>query len=175
MITGELEYDDGEHRAVFGYAYKIIEDGITFSKAQKQYVNNKEIVDFNRFYVRGEYKFDYDNKVIIEYYKGYKDAYASPDSGILFQAFNTLGDFDIYNELVYRNGYTLNYGAGDVDIDEGYDYTLSVGYTISRTMKIKAKGENLLDKASKTLIDPQGLVQVPAIERRAILTMEYTF
>ena len=42
-------------------------------------------------------------------------------------------------------------------------------------MKIKAKGENLLDKASETLIDAVGLLKVPAIERRAILTMEYTF
>ncbi len=175
MLTGELEYNDGEHSVVFGYAYKIIEDGITFSKTQKQYINNQKRINFNRFYLRGEHRFNYDNKVIIEYYKAYKDFYASPDSGVLIQSFNTIGDFDIYNELVYRNGYAINYGAGDVNIDDGYDYTLSIGYAINKAMKIKAKGENLLDKASKTLIDSQGLVQVPAIERRAIITMEYTF
>ncbi len=175
MITGELEYNDGEHRTVFGYAYKVIEDGITFSKTQKQYINNPETVYFNRIYIRGEHKFDYDNKIVIEYYKGYKDDYASPGDGVLVQAFNTFGDFDIYNELVYRAGYSLDYGLGDVKIDAGYDYTLSVGYTINKALKIKAKGENLLDKASETLIDAEGLLKVPAIERRGILTMEYTF
>ena len=175
MLTGELEYNDGEHRAVFGYAYKVIEDGITFSKTQKQYINNPETLYFNRIYIRGEHKFDYDNKIVIEYYKGYKDDYASPGDGVLIQAFNTFGDFDIYNELVYRAGYSLDYGLGDVKIDAGYDYTLSVGYTINKALKIKVKGENLLDKASETLIDAEGLLKVPAIERRGILTMEYTF
>ena len=42
-------------------------------------------------------------------------------------------------------------------------------------MQIKAKGENLLDKASETLIDSQGFIKVPAVERRVMLTMEYTF
>ncbi|MEA3523566.1 MAG: TonB-dependent receptor, partial [Campylobacterota bacterium] len=175
MLSGEIEYNDKESRVVFGYAYKIIQDSIIFSKTQKQYINNKDTVYFNRIYVRGEHKFDYDNKIVLEYYKTYKDTYASPGQGVLIQVFNTLGDFDIYNELVYRDGYTLDYGAGDVDMDDGYDYTLAISYAINKAIKIKAKGENLLDKASKALIDPQGLVQVPAIERRALVTMEYTF
>ncbi|MEA3330062.1 MAG: hypothetical protein U9Q29_00005 [Campylobacterota bacterium] len=80
-----------------------------------------------------------------------------------------------YNELVYREGYTLNYGAGDIKMDEGYDYTLSVSYPLNRKLNLKVKGENLLDRATKTLIDPQGLIKVPAIEQRVIATVEYTF
>lgn len=175
MYTGELEYNDGKHRAVFGYAYKIIDDGIAFDKIKKQYINKTETVKFSRIYVRGEHKFDYDNKFVIEYFKGFLDKSYSPTAGVLFQSFNTLAGFDIYNELVYRNGYTLNYGAGDVKIDDGYDYTLSVAYQLNRNLGVKVKGENLLDKASKTLIDNQGFIQAPAVERRGVLTMEYTF
>jgi len=175
MLAGEIECNDEVHRIVFGYAYQVVTDGITFSKTQKQYINNDETGYFNRIYVRGEHKFDYDNKIVVEYYKGYKDDYASPGDGVLIQSFNTFGNIDIYNELVYRAGYSLDYGAGDIEMDAGYDYTLAISYSINKAIKIKAKGENLLDKASQTLIDRQGLVKVPAIERRGILTMEYTF
>ncbi len=175
MITGELEYNDKTYRAVFGYAYKEIDDSIAFNAKTKEYVNKTNRVYFNRIYLRGEYHFNLDNKTIVEFYKGYKDSYASPGAGALVQFFNTIGKFDIYNELVYRDSYSLNYGAGNVKMDAGYDYTLSVSYPINRDINLKVKGENLLDRASETLIDTQGFIKVQAIERRGILTMEYTF
>ncbi len=175
ILSGELEYSDNSNRAVFGYAHMIVDNGITFSKTQKQYINNTKTGNIDRIYLRGEHKFNLDNKAVVEYFNAFMDSYASPSSGVLIQLFNTIGDFDLYNELIYRDAYTLNYGVGDVKIDAGYDYTLSVAYTLNRDIKIKAKGENLLDKASESLIDSRGLVMEPAIERRAILTMEYTF
>mgnify|MGYP002639007410 FL=1 len=57
-------------------------------------------------------------------------------------------------------------------MDAGYDYTLAVSYPVSKKMEIKLKGENLLDKASQTSING---FNVPAVERRALLTMEYAF
>jgi len=175
MITGEIEYNENKSRLVFGFAYKEIDDALVFNKIKKIYVNRDSTVYFHRYYLRGEYKFNYDNKIIIEAFKGFKDVYASPGSGALVQIFNTFGKFDIYNELIYRADYTVDYGAGDININKGYDYTLAVTYNINKKLKLKLKGENLLDEASKTPIDPEGFVQVPAIERRGILTMEYTF
>lgn len=175
QLSGELQYDDNRHKVIFGYAYNTIEDGIGFDKKLKQYVNLEDTVYFNRIYIRGEHKFDYDNRVVVEYYKGYKDSYASPGAGALIQLFNKIDKFDIYNELVYRDGYSINYGAGDVKIERGYDYTLSVAYPITKKFKLKAKGENLLDRASATLIDAQGDLIVPVTQRRVIITGEYTF
>ena len=175
MIGGELEYKTDKNRLLFGAAYKEIDNAIAMDKVQKKYVNKKDTVYFHRYYIRAEHYFDIDNKIIIEGFKAFADTYGSPGSGGLIQIFNTIGKFDIYNELVYRDGITLDYGMGDFKIDKGYDYTLSISYELSKHIKLKAKGENLLDKAIKTPIDPQGSIQVPAIERRGILTMEYTF
>ena len=175
MITGEVEYYNDNSRALFGYAYKEATNGIVFDKTTKMYVNNKETIDISRIYLRGEHKLDRDNKVILEYFKGYMDNYSSPGSGVLVQLFNKLGAFDIYNELIYREGYSLDYGAGEVDIDAGYDYSLAIAYPITRNAKVKLKGENLLDKTSETLVDTKGDVMVPAIEQRVMLTGEYTF
>ena len=175
MFTGEIGYNKNKSKLIFGFAYKETDNGLIFNKLKKIYVNNDSTVYFHRYYIRGEYKFNYDNKIIVEAFKGFKDVYASPGSGALVQLFNTFGKFDIYNELIYRAGYTVDYGAGDINIDKGYDYTLAVTYNINKKLKLKLKGENLLDEASKTPIDPEGFIQVPAIERRGILTMEYTF
>ena len=168
MFSGELEYNDNIHRLVFGYAYKVIDDSIGFNQIAKEYINKKDTVYFNRLYIRGEHHFDFDNKAVIEYYKGYKDEDYSPDSGVLVQLFNKIGKFNIYNELVYHQGYSLR----GVKMDDGYDYTLGVGYPVNRDLNIKLKGENLFDSASETLIDS---IKIPAIEQRVRATVEYTF
>ena len=175
MLSGELEYKTKKNRLVFGFAYKDIDNAIYLDKVTKMYMNKDANSNFHRYYVRAEHYFNLENKIIVEAFKAFKAEYGSPGSGALVQIFNTIGKFDIYNELVYREDITLDYGMGDFKIDEGYDYTLSIAYDINKHIKLKAKGENLLNKAIKTPIDPQGLVQVPAIERRGILTLEYTF
>jgi len=177
MLSGEIEYNNDKSRLVFGFAYKELDKALVMGKigGNMMYVNSDTTNYIHRYYLRGEYKFDYDNKVILEGFKLFKDGYYSPGSGGLIQIFNTFKKFDIYNELVYREDYSLNYGAGEVKMDAGYDYTLAISYNVSKKLKIKAKGENLLDKASETLIDTTCNVKVPAIQRRAILTMEYTF
>ncbi|RLA78223.1 MAG: TonB-dependent receptor, partial [Epsilonproteobacteria bacterium] len=175
MISGEIEYKTDSNLLLFGFAYKEIDDAMVMDKVQKMYVNKDSTVYFHRYYIRAEHYFDRDNKIIIEGFKAFKDAYGTPESGGLLQIFNTIGKFNIYNELVYRDDVTVDYGMGDVKTDASYDYTLSVSYEINRNLKLKAKGENLLDDATVTQLDPDGSLEVPAIERRVILTMEYTF
>jgi vitamin B12 transporter len=54
----------------------------------------------------------------------------------------------------------------------GYDYSLGVIYPVSKQLEVKLKGENLLDQAHEVPING---VNVPVMERRGLLTMEYTF
>jgi len=175
MIGTEIEYKTDENRLVFGAAYKEIDKAIALNKISKMYENRASKTYFHRYYLRAEHHFDLDNKVIIEGFKAFKDTYGSPGSGGLIQVFNTIGKFNIYNELVYRDDVTIDYGMGDVKTDTSYDYTISVSYEINRHLKLKAKGENLLDEATVSQLSPDGSLEVPAIERRATLTMEYTF
>lgn len=175
MISGEIEYNQDKTRMVFGFAYKEIEDALTFDKTQKMFINKKEMIYFHRYYIRSEYKINYDHKIILEAYKAFKDVYASSASGALLQVFNNFGKISIYNELIYRDDYTLAYPTQDVHIDKGYDYTLAISYALNKNLTLKAKGENLLDKATTTPLGPNGEIEVPVNERKALLTMEYTF
>jgi len=175
MISGELEYKTDKNRFVFGAAYKETDNAIAMDKVQKMYINKNSTVYFQRYYLRAEHYFDIDNKIIIEGFKAFADTYGSPGNGGLVQIFNTIGKFDIYNELVYRDDETVDYGLGDVKTDASYDYTLSISYELNKNLKFKAKGENLLDKAIVSQFAPDGSLKIPAVERRGILTMEYTF
>jgi len=175
VTSAELEYKKDKNSVVIGYTYKVSDDTIVFDNRKKIYINSTDKMYFNRYYIRDEYKMNLNNKFVFEYYNGIDDPDASSSKGVLVQIFTKFDKFNLYNELVYRNGYTSNYGLGDVSVDDGYDYTLAVGYEYNKNIQIELKGENLLDKAIESIIDREGLIKIPAVERRVFLNMEYTF
>ena len=52
---------------------------------------------------------------------------------------------------------------------------MSVAYPLTKQINLKLKGENILDKASKSLIDINTEFLAPSVESKMIMTMEYTF
>jgi len=170
-ISGELQYNDENTKMVFGLANMEIYNPIIFDKVNKIYKNSDKNISYQRIYVRGEYKFNLNNKIILEYFKMYKSRMLSSGSGFLMQSFNKIGKFDVYNEITYRDSYNIQH----INIDDGYDWTTSISYAIDKQMTVKVKGENILDSAIKTLVEPSTLLKTPVYERRFIITMEYTF
>jgi len=145
-------------------------DGISFNPIRKTYVTNPDSSMFGQYYTNAAYRFDADNKIIAEYFRTYKeDAKYSPDNGALFQLYNRVNKFDIYNELIYRSSYV---GVYNQKMNTGLDYTAGAIYHYSKKLDLKLKGENLFDRASQIGIN--GLKIAP-YDRRVILTMEYVF
>ena len=171
MLAGELEYKDDKYRILFGYAYKEIDKAFIFNMFKKQYENKDGTVYFRRAYIKSEYNFNIYNKIVAEVFRGYKKVYNSSSGGLLIQLFNKIGKFSLYNELVYRSGYSIS----NIKIDAGYDWTMSVSYPLTKQINLKLKGENILDKASKSLIDINTEFLAPSVESKMIVTMEYTF
>jgi len=168
-LTTEIIYKLDKTEITIGGGGSEIKNAIVFNMQKKQYVNNPDKGAFTRGYARLEHKFDIQNKLTLEYFKIFKEKYFSPEEGGLIQLFNQFWKLDIYNELIYRSAYKSLDG---VEMSAGYDYSLGVIYPISRSMELKLKGENLLDMASEV---PISGLEVPVVERRALLTMEYTF
>jgi iron complex outermembrane receptor protein len=167
--TAELTYKTKKNTITISAGEGQAKNMIVFNPMQKKYVNKDATANFQRAYARFEHRFDINNKITLEYFKIFQDKYISSDQGGLIQLFNKIGQFDIYNELVYRSDYTSAYG---VKMAAGYDYTLGVIYPINKQLEIKLKGENLLDTAHEVQINS---VDVPVVEQRGLLTMEYTF
>jgi hypothetical protein len=85
---------------------------------------------------------------------------------------NTVGKFDFYNELIYRDGYE--------GLDAGYDFNSAITYNHTKDLSISLKGENIFDKALKTYYsttDPDysnpGAVSV--VTQKFWISMEYRF
>ncbi len=93
----------------------------------------------------------------------------------IFRNINTFNKFDIYNELILKNDTLLNKFF--------YNYSLAIKYNYTKDLTISLKGENLFNKAETTSysrVDPtSGNIQEPlnisAIDKRVMLTLEYLF
>ncbi len=86
---------------------------------------------------------------------------------------NTMGKFDIYNELNINTGYTK--------VDTGYNYSLGVKYEVNRDFHINLKGDNIFDSALEWNYrtpkpgDSSSSINVPITEQQFTLGMEYLF
>lgn len=166
----EAEYKKENLTLTVAAAASKSKNPIVLNPTTKMYVNSNKESSFEQFCIASNYKFDADNKLVLEYFRAYKDSSSfSSKNGALVQLYNRVNKFDIYNELVYRSSYT---GYDGVDVEAGYDYTAGITYHYSKKLDLKLKGENLFDKASQTSINN---IKVPTLERRAILTLEYIF
>lgn len=166
----ELEKNIDNLTLTLGSGESYSKDSIIYNPATNTYLNNPEKTRFWQYHINSTYRFDADNKVIIEYFKAYKEGQEySPNNGGLFQLYNRIGKFDIYNELIYRSSYIGVYGQ---KINTGLDYTAGIIYHYSKKLDFKLKGENLFDRASQIGIN--GLKVAP-YDRKAIFTMEYSF
>jgi iron complex outermembrane receptor protein len=168
-LTAEAIYNFDGTTIAAGCGGSQIKDAIVFSPTQKKYINQDGYSDFVRSYIRAEHQFNLDNKITLEYSKINQKKSLSPSDGALVQLFNKIYDFDIYNELVYRNSYI---SADGISMSAGYDYSLGIIYPYSKNLELKLKGENLLDRASEVPING---VNVPVMQRRVKLTAEYLF
>lgn len=170
VAKAEVEYKRDALTLTVGGGASKSKNGIVFDHTQNMYINNTQSSDFSQIFFNALYKFDSENKIFMEYYEAFKEnAMLSSDTGALLQLYTTVGRFDIYNELVYRSSYT---GIDGVYVKSGYDYTAGIIHHYNKNIDIKLKGENIFDKAIETSING---AMIPALERRVILTMEYTF
>lgn len=169
LLTAEMIYSKDNTTFGFGVGRNETDNAVVFNMSQNKYVNDTEKNSFELIFANIEHNFDIDNKIKIEYFRQYREAYYSPRFGASLQLFNTVGKFDFYNELIYRSEYRSIDG---VDMAEGYDYSLGAIYKLNKQTELKLKAENILDKASKTSISG---IDISATDRRVLLTMEYTF
>ncbi len=169
LLTAEAIYTKNDTTFGFGIGRNEADNAIAFNMSQNKYVNIAEKNSFELIFANIEHNFNSDNKVRAEAFRQYRDNYYSPRLGASIQLFNTIGEFDLYNELIYRSEYR---SVDGVDMDAGYDYSLGAIYQLNKQTELKLKAENILDKASQTSING---VSVSAVDRRVLFTLEYTF
>ncbi len=168
-VTVELVYKYQDTKISLSGGNSTKKNAIIFDKVQNKYVNTEDNKHLSRVYAKLEHNFNINNKIIIDFFKLYSKNSLSPTEGLFVQLFNKVGRVEIYNEFIYRSSYRSFDGT---NIPSGNNYSLGFIYPLDKTIDIKLKGENLLDRATQA---PIGDIKVQAIDRRALITMEYAF
>ena len=107
-------------------------------------------------------------------YTQIESPYANSDgkyyNGVL-RMLNDFGKFNIFNELIINAGYER--------VDAGYDYSAGLRYEASKDLHFNLKGENIFNTSLKqsfySKLLPQETVEVPIIDQKFTISMEYLF
>ncbi len=180
FIIGELKYNTSNDTTKIGGVYKILEDKILLDSGSRMFVNSSKKNKTIRVYANYTHHFNSLNKISTEIYNTYfigdDIVKKSSMTGAYIRSINTIGRFDIFNELIYRSSYTYPlpaYIGGPINIKSGYDYNVGVKWHINNAFTLSVKGENIFGKASKTPI--YGLGAVDNLDRRVMAQVEYFF
>jgi len=63
-LAGEIEHNNDTNRFVLGLARRETDNAMAFDNTKKMYINSSDTSSYNRIYLRDEYKFDINNKIV---------------------------------------------------------------------------------------------------------------
>ncbi len=173
ILTASLEYKMDRHSFELQGAYNKVSDSIIF--VNNGYTNSAEASSFTTFQAKYSYKHDLYNRADIDIFYGKNSTgeVYSPEYGANFYLFNTIGKWDIYNELLYKCSYPANYGV-EMEIEASLNWSSAVKYHYSKDLALGVKWENILDDSYQILY--KGLTQpIQSVDRKLWVNMEYTF
>ncbi|MEA2050225.1 MAG: TonB-dependent receptor plug domain-containing protein [Campylobacterota bacterium] len=181
-ISQEFKYKKDKALYSLVTSFSEVKNSI-YQNSQSKIVNSDDIMKVNATYFDFNYNFNKNHKIIFDMsytqtknipYIGDVDQYSS-----FVRVLNSIGKFDIFNELIYR--------FDDSSKEDSYDYSVGCNFKYTKDLKFYIKGENLLDKAytdkfSRVSIDWQTHqteiytpISISPIDKKVIIGMEYLF
>ncbi len=173
-ITQEVAYTNEKQQVRLILQLMRDEDSLL----QNTYGNQSDTKYFTSV-LNYSYDFNKDNQVNIQlYYAHYEDIFNLDhldDISGYFSFFNTYGDFDFYNGVVWHRN--------SVDWENYFDWTSSITWNVSEELTVTLKGDNLLNKAKETSLyrldlttqQPITPLSISPIDQRITIELEYMF
>ena len=176
----EFKYKTKSDTVKIGGFYVTIKDKIVLNPSTYAFVNSKQNIDTSYIYADYSHAFNALNSISAEiyttYFMGDKRVKKSSMSGGYIRSINTIGKFDIFNEIIYRSSYTYPLPAsigGPIKIKAGFDYNMGIKWNVNHALTVSLKGENIFSKASQTPI--YGLGGTDSFDKRVIAQVKYFF
>jgi iron complex outermembrane receptor protein len=171
-ISQETKYKHQNHeaRVLFNITYSKDSLGTDFTTKQLSVMQQR--MSFNSVLVDYTYHFDEHNKLMLmgsyDYIKHLLPQTIDEYNGYV-RMLNTYRKIDFFSELVY---YYI-----DTERQDRFDLNMGLTYSYSDDLKIKLKGENLLDKAyADRFYRVDGTyIDVTPFDRRVYIGLEYLF
>jgi len=168
-----VKYKNNSEEIEVVFAQNRLHNIIVYDKTTIEgYQNTNDSRSYTRYQLKYTHLFNSDNKLIIDLYTGKnsRDVVQSPKYAGYAQLFNTLGKYDIYNELVYKSAYNylgLSMGAS-------FDYTLAVKYHFNKDISFGLRGENLFHDSFEQAYRGYESA-IPVYDQKIWINMEYLF
>jgi len=155
-------------KVVFGYGKNenlpILDSNFTIQNSDITLYASSLALEFTLYFRENdklELRFDY-----------VMGAHNNDYSNYVIRMLNSVGNIDIFNELIINAWYD--------NVETGYDYSAGVTYKLVDDFSLKLKGENLLNKALKQqyyyeLVPTRKTVDVSTIDRKITFSLEYLF
>ena len=179
-FSTEFKYKLKNDTFKIGGAYVVAKDNITLNPSTNSFTNIEQKIKTSRVYTDYSHSFNPLNTISAEIYNTYfigdERSEKSSMSGGYIRSINTIGKFDIFNEIIYRSSYTYPLPAvigGPIKIKAGFDYNIGITWNINHALTASLKGENIFGKASQTPI--YGLGGVDSLDKRVIAQVKYFF
>jgi iron complex outermembrane receptor protein len=178
-VVAEWNHQQGNHHLRLGVLWQQKEDAVTLDPLRRMFVNSQRDCQSTQAYVNYSYSFSPFDRIDLEYYRGWADGAIggeSPLSGATLRVYNRFGSWDLYNELIYREGYAtppLDQTGVPVEIKDGWDYSVGLQWRPLHNLTLSVKGENLLGRALKSPLPVFGGVEI--FDRKVTFSVEYFY
>jgi len=178
-VIGEWKYQTDKQVFKVGGLWQEKQDAIIYDPAHNSFANYTDTMSAVKVYLDYSYRFNNNHRIEMEYYRSHtlqNSASRSPIAGGYLRLYDTFGDWDVYNELVYRQGYTYPLPTplgGSISIPNGWDYTVGIQWHLRHNLTLSLEGKNLLNRALESPVF--GLGAVPISDRKVSFGVEYFF
>lgn len=175
----ELNYKNKRINSKIGVTFTTSKDNI-YINSNNKFFNNKNFIKTLRYYLNTNYTINYLNNVEFEIYNtkfltNKLNATSSMYGGYI-RLINSIGKFDIFNEMIFKSSYTYaktEFTQHNIKVNFGYNYNMGIKWKIKRNLILSLKGENIFNKASKSPV--YGINTTNGIDQKLIIGMRYFF
>ncbi len=172
LATVESSYALKKQKFTLRFGKQRTKNKILFDSQQQTFINSKKTATFYFYEFDYQYNFTENDKVFLTVTKYFNNkGIYSPDTMVFLRFFNTIDKLEIYNEIIYKNGFTY---TNKRDYDSSIDYFAALKYHITPDLSIGIRGENILNKGFKQPYR-KTIEAYPIFEHRFIANLEWTF
>ena len=137
--------------------------------------NLSSLLDYSKYQrLELKYKYIYNkrNKLYIDYFiaQNSRNINISPNQGLNVRVYNRYRNFDIYNELIYKNAYELY----SVSVAPSFEYSFACKYHVSKDLSLGVKGDNIFNSGYKQVYDGYS-TPVMVSDQRFWINLEYLY
>ncbi|BAF69421.1 TonB-dependent receptor plug domain-containing protein [Nitratiruptor sp. SB155-2] len=171
-LASSLQYKlDDQHSFRFQLGFNKAKNPILYTPSGYQNYSGN-VIRKTTFSIEYDYHQDLFNRYKLAIFRGYNNQNIeySPKYGAFFQAFNTYGKLDLYNELIYKSSYEY---AG-IKVDASIDYTAAIKYHITKDLSLGIRGENIFGRGFKQAYRNFPYA-IPVTDRKFWINVEYLF